>query len=285
MKKTSLFLILILFIMIIFVTPSWAKATHQLIVINKGTNQLAFYQNNELVRVFPVATGKSPSLTPEGNFYITNKIINPPYYKLNIPGGSPHNPLGTRWLGISAPGGPYGIHGNNNPASIGTYASLGCVRLHNDDILWLYERVAIGTPVKIVNHQQNLIEDTPPEKVIITINENLAPEHCHAIKVKDEVLVALRPLVEYLGFYVQWDKKTNSIIVKGIDLQVTVQVNNPVLLIDDTEYSLASTPRIIGDTTYVSPDFFSNAMGYQVRWDPDSKKLNIIANDLYLPIQ
>jgi hypothetical protein len=131
-----------------------ADSGSQLIIINKGTNELAFYENGELVRIFKVATGRSDSLTPEGTFRIVNKIKNRPYYKDKIPGGDPRNPLGDRWLGLDARGTygtTYAIHGNNNPASIGTYASAGCVRMHDEEVRWLFEQVNRYTTVIITN--------------------------------------------------------------------------------------------------------------------------------------
>ncbi len=131
-----------------------AETVNQLIIINKKTNELAFYENGELVRVFKVATGRSESLTPEGTFRIVNKIKNRPYYKDKIPGGDPRNPLGDRWLGLDARGTygtTYAIHGNNNPKSIGTYASAGCVRMLNDEVRWLFERIEKFTAVIITN--------------------------------------------------------------------------------------------------------------------------------------
>ncbi|PMU46559.1 N-acetylmuramoyl-L-alanine amidase, partial [Pseudomonas sp. GP01-A3] len=76
----------------------------QFIIINKAINRLAFYENGKLVKEFKVATGRSQELTPEGKFKIVNKIVNRPYYKENIPGGDPRNPLGNRWLGLNARG-------------------------------------------------------------------------------------------------------------------------------------------------------------------------------------
>lgn len=65
-----------------------------------------------------------------------------------IPGGSPRNPMGAAALLISGRG-QYAIHGTNNPASIGGYVSYGCIRMHNDDIMDLYSRIRIGTPVVV----------------------------------------------------------------------------------------------------------------------------------------
>jgi lipoprotein-anchoring transpeptidase ErfK/SrfK len=66
-----------------------------------------------------------------------------------IPGGSPRNPMGARVIGLG-PGGEYAIHGTNMPNTIGTAASYGCFRMHNQDVSDLYERVRMGTPVVVL---------------------------------------------------------------------------------------------------------------------------------------
>lgn len=64
-----------------------------------------------------------------------------------IPGGSPHNPMGIAAMTLT--GGEYAIHGTNKPSSIGGYVSYGCIRMYNQDIADLYERVSVGTPVVV----------------------------------------------------------------------------------------------------------------------------------------
>lgn len=138
----------------------------QLIIINKANNKLAYYQNGELQKEYKVATGYKNSLTPEGTFKIIKKIKNRPYYKEKIPGGDPRNPLGDRWLGLAVPGtygNTYGIHGNNNPSSIGTYASAGCIRMYDEEVRELFDKVALNTPVTIVN-KKNYTFDQLAEK-------------------------------------------------------------------------------------------------------------------------
>lgn len=110
------------------------------IVINLNTRTLHLYDNENLIKSYPVAIGKPSTPTPTGNYQIVNKIMHP--------GGA----LGTRWLGLDIPttGGAYGIHGNNNPASIGKMASNGCIRMHNHHVEELFTLVSVGTPVKIV---------------------------------------------------------------------------------------------------------------------------------------
>lgn len=125
------------------------------ILINKGSNTLYLYKNRELIDRYPIATGKTPAHTPEGEFYILKKLINPYWggagkYK-PIKGGAPNNPLGRRWLGLNiGAGGTYGIHGNSDIHSIGKYVSLGCIRMFNDDIESIYDIIEYNTPVLIV---------------------------------------------------------------------------------------------------------------------------------------
>ncbi len=153
-------LVTIITILVFFCYAPGAVAGYK-IVIDKSTNQLTLYNNENEVKTFPVATGKEPSLTPEGQFSIACKIVNPYYGKLNIPGGSPKNPLGIRWLGLNlGGGGQYGIHGTNNPSSIGKYASAGCIRMNNKDVAWLFDTVPVGTPVEIYRSgkKKNIVE-------------------------------------------------------------------------------------------------------------------------------
>lgn len=124
------------------------------IMINKDSNTLYHLHEKETINKYPVATGKSPSFTPEGKFSIVTKYKNPAWggagrYK-PVKGGAPNNPLGKRWMGLSIRGGGvYGIHGNSAKESIGRFISLGCIRMFNEDVEFLYDLIAKGTPVWI----------------------------------------------------------------------------------------------------------------------------------------
>ena len=119
----------------------------QYLIINSKKNKLGYFKDGVLVKEFSVATGKSSTPTPQGKFKIVNKIKNRPYYSGGIPGGSPNNPLGDRWLGLhvgATYGTTYAIHGNNNASSIGKHVSGGCIRMHNSEIRWLFEQINVG---------------------------------------------------------------------------------------------------------------------------------------------
>jgi lipoprotein-anchoring transpeptidase ErfK/SrfK len=127
------------------------------IVINRSVNRLYLYKDRKASRTFGVATGQSSYPTPRGRWHIVVKYRNPTWYPpLNnswakglkpVPPG-PSNPLGTRWMGLDSPG--VGIHGTNNPASIGYSASHGCVRMQVRDSEWLFEHVDVGTTVFVL---------------------------------------------------------------------------------------------------------------------------------------
>jgi lipoprotein-anchoring transpeptidase ErfK/SrfK len=126
------------------------------IVIQRESKRLTLFDGSRLVRAFPIATGTSEYPTPIGTFSIVDMQRNPWWRPPDsewakgakpIPPG-PGNPLGTRWMGLSAP--LVGIHGTPDAASIGYSASHGCIRMHISDATWLFDRVNYGTPVVIV---------------------------------------------------------------------------------------------------------------------------------------
>lgn len=122
------------------------------IKIDLSENKLYLLQGTTTMKTFSIGSGKTHGLTPKGTFTIMTKVKNPWYVAKDIPGGDPRNPLGTRWLGLSVPhtnGTKYGIHGTNNPSSIGQYVSLGCIRMQTKDVEWLYDKVPTGTVVVI----------------------------------------------------------------------------------------------------------------------------------------
>lgn len=106
------------------------------ITVNLSIRNLILYRDGLKVRAYPIGIGKILTPTPTGTYHIINKQPNP--------GG----PFGVMWMGLSKPS--YGIHGTNNPASIGKVVSHGCIRMYNNDVLELSRIVPIGTPVRIV---------------------------------------------------------------------------------------------------------------------------------------
>lgn len=106
--------------------------------------RLTVFVDDKPWKTYPVAVGRWPSLTPVGEW----RIIAKGYER----GGA----FGTRWMALNVPWGGYGIHGTNRPWSIGTYSSLGCVRMFNEDVEELFDIVSIGTRVRIKGYRPPL---------------------------------------------------------------------------------------------------------------------------------
>lgn len=124
------------------------------IAVNSTKRILTLYYGKTVVKKYPIAIGKDTNKTPEGKFYVYLKRKNPMWSPGGgakpVAGGSPENPLGTRWIGLSVgKGNIYGIHGNNSPYSIGWRVSKGCIRMINSDVLSLYSMISVGIPVWI----------------------------------------------------------------------------------------------------------------------------------------
>src|SRR6059036_1471107 len=118
------------------------------VLVSIPDRKLAVLEGGKVIRTFPAAVGASVSPSPSGEFKVVNRIAKPTYYHpgVVIPAGA-GNPIGTRWLGLNRKG--YGIHGTNEPRSIGKAASHGCIRLRNREVVEFFRLVNVGDVVKI----------------------------------------------------------------------------------------------------------------------------------------
>lgn len=140
------------------------------ILINLATRRLSYLEGKQIASEYPVGVGKASTPTPTGNYSIVEKVMHP--------GGA----LGTRWMGLSIPGGNYGIHGTNNPPSIGGYVSNGCIRMFNHDVEVLFNKVNIGTPVEIVAGSSATSSGTP-----VTPSTGAGQAGTHIVKAGDSL--------------------------------------------------------------------------------------------------
>jgi hypothetical protein len=121
----------------------------RVIVVSLTDKKLALMEDGQVKKVYTVAVGKPSTPSPTGDFTIARRVKNPTYTHdgKTIPAG-PANPVGTRWMGLSIKG--YGIHGTNEPKSIGKAASHGCIRMAKKDLEEMYEMVSVGDTVELV---------------------------------------------------------------------------------------------------------------------------------------
>lgn len=127
------------------------------ITVDRQTFKLRLFKKLKLSKSYRVAVGADGHGTPAGTYSITSKQVNPAWYVPNsawagdlagkvIPGGAPNNPLKARWMGLRD---AIGIHGTGDAGSIGSRASKGCIRMTPSDVIDLYDRVPMGTLVKV----------------------------------------------------------------------------------------------------------------------------------------
>jgi lipoprotein-anchoring transpeptidase ErfK/SrfK len=130
------------------------------IVVNRSAFRLTLYKRLKPAKTYSIAVGQIGLETPAGLYHIQNKAVNPAWTKPHsdwvpkdergdiVPGGTPENPLKARWMGIFDGAGIHGI----DPSlygTIGSAASHGCVRMRIPDVVDLYDKVPVGTPIYI----------------------------------------------------------------------------------------------------------------------------------------
>jgi len=138
------------------VTLGAVKRSHNTVItVDKRNFRLRLFKRGRVVKTYGVAVGLPAYPTPSGLFAIQNKQVNPTWSVPNSPwagelagttvqGGTAANPLKARWMGIVN---GVGIHGTGEEYSIGSRASHGCIRMRVADVIDLFRRVPVGTPV------------------------------------------------------------------------------------------------------------------------------------------
>ena len=127
------------------------------VTVDRDHFKLRLFKRLRLVKTYPIAVGMAGLETPAGIRHVLEKQVNPAWHVPNsswagslagqtIPASDPRDPIKARWLGL---GDGVGIHGTSEDWSIGTRASHGCIRMHVSDVIALYPRVPVGTPVLI----------------------------------------------------------------------------------------------------------------------------------------
>ncbi len=154
----------------------------RVIVVSLEDRKLALVEDGQVKKVYTVAIGKPSTPSPVGTFTIARRVKDPTYShngKTVLPG--PGNPVGTRWMGLSIKG--YGIHGTNEPKSIGKAASHGCIRMAKKDLEEMYAMVSVGDTVELVGQRNDetaqLFEQRPvvagAQESVVTARVTPAP--------------------------------------------------------------------------------------------------------------
>ncbi|HEY3998621.1 MAG TPA: L,D-transpeptidase [Candidatus Xenobia bacterium] len=206
------------------------------IVLNIPERGLFLFRHGQFVKFYPVAFGRPHFETPVGQFRIIEKTKNPTWVppawahltqKVYLPG--PINPLGDRWIGLSAHG--VGIHGTTCPDAIGMNVSHGCIRMYPDLERLLYNQVDVGMPVRIEYQPVKVGRDPVTGRVYVAVY----PDVYGRVNLEDRTRELLREAgiqvpAERLTAWVDqesgraMDVASDPIVVKADDLDVASNV-------------------------------------------------------------
>ena len=148
--------------------PYWIK-------INIPAFTLPLFSGKAPVKPYPIAVGKPASPSRIGTCKVVEKAKYPTWYppdgRLPVP-PRPDNPISCRRLGLSWSG--YGIHGTNNPGSIGKAVTLGCIRMHDKDVMELFDIVPVGAKVEFVYETLEVSSEAQePMEMRVTVYRDL----------------------------------------------------------------------------------------------------------------
>ncbi|MEN6414559.1 MAG: L,D-transpeptidase family protein [Veillonellales bacterium] len=281
----------------------WAAPASPAIVINLPSRTLAYYDNDELIKEYPVAIGSVSTPTPLGTFRILEKETNPVWYPPGkdcfVPSG-PANPLGYRWLGFLP---TYGIHGTNMPWSIGSVSSNGCIRMLEADVEELFTMADCQTPVQITydrikiridksgNASLGIYPDVYGYQPISLTDIHNRLTACGLDGLAEESLVAklLREQPDEQFFFAQvYRLKVNGKLltehVAAINdtlyapvMAIAARLNSPLSWDESNRLIIGNrttVPGLLkGRTVYVRTDDLSLLFGGRQLWDPDGSCL------------
>ncbi|MFO1155040.1 MAG: L,D-transpeptidase family protein [Rhodospirillales bacterium] len=244
------------------------------IVINSAELRLYYYGDPKNPKSFPIGIGRDGYLTPHGtttvarkkekpNWYLTpSEIADHPELPTMIPPG-PDNPLGSYALYLGWPS--YLIHGTNTPWGVGRRVSRGCIRMYEEDIAWLFQRVEPGTPVNVVDQPVKLgrqdgelfIEVQPSSNQVTVMEETSkspGPEEPLPIADwADRILIAAGPDMERLD----WQAIESALSRRqGYPIQITGgsgTVTAARIAGESVRYSPQSEQPRTADTPAVAP--------------------------------
>ena len=184
------------------------------IVINLPERILYHFEDGQLKATYPCSIGHPKlSPTPSMKCRVSEKVVDPVWYPPSWAGNTkpvgpgPNNPLGDRWIGLSA--GRYGIHSTYTPVNVGNDVTHGCVRMYPDSIRKLYPSVQVGWPVIIEYEVAKLGRTSGGETVLETFPDTY--------KRQRPEIVAKR-LVEQNGFIWSEEVAKQAKLVRGLPI-------------------------------------------------------------------
>ncbi len=233
------------------------------IIVNLPSRTLSLLDNGKLVKVYSVAIGSSATPTPQGEFKIYDKEVNPIWYppgKGYSVASGPENPLGYRWLEFAT---DYGIHGTNRPESIGTVTSNGCVRMNEKDVEELFAQVPLGTSVTVSYDRVQVQIDSAGRASVGIYPDVYGLTRVTAENVKAQLVQC--GLADFVT-----DEKIDRLIADAGDSQVSVAT---VYYLKVNDGLLADKAISVDGTIYIPVDSVATAIKLSYIFDENNQLL------------
>lgn len=251
-----------------------AQESNREIVINVPAFTLYLYENGIPLRSYPIGVGNEVKPSVLGKTKVINRVVDPTYYPSRwwergiepIPPG-PDNPVGTRWIGLGFPS--YGIHGTNNPDSIGKAMSSGCIRMYNHDVEELMGLISVDTPVTFLYETILLSQDPLLGTKMITIHPDIYQRGINTLDHVD-VLLDNRNWTDVHLPVIESMLNTKAKVTHPLPLKTDFQFNDDLVVDGTIRYGLKY---------YVPVDLLDLELVPDLNWDQqdwDTKYINLI---------
>lgn len=243
------------------------------LVVNLPERGMYLFKNHQPIAFYPCAIGMGGRFaTPLGDARVVNRQVDPTWsppdwseIKKPVPPG-PGNPLGDRWIGLSIDG--VGLHGTNQPMSIGQNASHGCMRMYPSVIRVLFDQVHVGMPVRIIYEPIKVGLSPSDHKIYVQVY----PDVYHRVP---NMLALLKERLRGTGLADLVDEaRLEALLADKSALPQRVLGEDIVLKVNGRRVSTALAPFVRGGQIWTSSDFL-RAVGARVRFATDSKQLTV----------
>lgn len=253
------------------------------LVINLPELMVYRWSGGRVVDWYPISIGRitNPWHTPRGKLHVISRIINPTWQIPDWGGGGivppgPQNPLGNRWVGLSVE--TYGLHGTNDPTTIGRMVSHGCIRLFPQHILDLFDKSWIGMPVSIT--YQTILVGQQNHVVYLAVFPDI---YANGANAPDQVAARLSAY-GLRDFAASSDVQAQLAHPDGVarpilGSDVAVRVNG-------TPLSKMIGPTVRDGNSYLPVRDMAKALGIRVHWDNAAKQIEVTrgSHQLTLPL-
>ena len=252
------------------------------LVVNLPERGVYLFRNGSFEKFYPVAIGQPGKFeTPTGSYTIESRTKDPAWFppewsglKDEVVPAGPDNPLGDRWIGITAPG--IGFHSTTAPMSIGQSVSHGCMRMYPNSVHELFEKVQVGWPVRIDYEVSKIGCDYDEDRYYLVTYPDVYKKNS-PIKSVNKTLqdVGLSVAPEDLKYFAKTDGVCKELYVSGVSVSVGAQRLR--------EWPVE--PSMVDGSIWGSPKIAA-AIGLNVEWDNDKQVVKISRNKeiLYFPV-